>query len=163
MGTRCDRSRGTHLVERDSEMHSDTDAVRTARQDLRHRTLDKIVTPLERLIYLASLRDYRSGRYSHDGLAQRFSERVAAAALRFEHVETFRSVAFASLQSMVEQVGDFLRGADGVSAEGLKTWQSLEPYRVVVPVAEDGMAIRIFLSNIKFALAILATEQRLAP
>ena len=65
------------------------------------------MTPLERLIYLASLRDYRSGRYSHDGLAQRFSERVAAAALRFEHVETFRSVAFASLQSMVEQVGDF--------------------------------------------------------
>lgn len=137
-------------------------AVEAARRDLRLRTLKNIATPLERLIYLASLRDYRTGKYSHDGLALRFSEPVAAAALRSEHVELFHAVAFASLESMVRQLDDFM-SVEGERSLSLNTWQSLEPYRVVVPVVEDGLAIRIFLSNIKFALAILAMGLRPAP
>ena len=141
------------------KVEASAELVRTARQDLRDRTLEKIRTPLERLIYLASLRDYRTGKYSHDGLAVRFSEPVAAEALRFEHVESFRAVAFASLKSLVEQLNQFLSGAGEDRADGLKTWQSLEPYRVIVPIVEDGLATRLFLSNIKFALAVLATGQ----
>ena len=142
-----------------SEMRSGADSVQIARQDLRRRTLNKIGSPFERLIYLASLRDYRSGRYCHDGLSLYFSEPVAAAALRSEHVDAFHSVAFCSLHDLVQQLNDFLMGIDGDSTESLKTWHTLEPYRVVVPVVEDGLAIRMFLSNIKLALAILATRQ----
>lgn len=131
-----------------------------ARQDLRQRTLSKIGTPFERLIYLASLRDYRSGRYCHDGLAARFSESVTAEALRFEHLEAFYSVAFCPLRSLVEQLDDFFMEAKCEWADGLRTWHRLEPYRVLAPVIEDGLVIHVFLSNIKFALAILATRQR---
>lgn len=149
-------------MELNDDMAAGTDAVEAARRDLRLRTLKSIGTPLERLIYLASLRDYRTGRYSHDGLALRFSEPVAARALSSEHVELFHEVAFASLENVVEQLDDFM-SANGERTESLKTWRNLEPYRVVVPVIEDGLAIRIFLSNIKFALAILATGLRPAP
>lgn len=141
-------------------MEFDGNAVDAARQDIRLKTLSKIRTPLERLIYLASLRDYRTGRYSHDGLALRFSEPVTAQALRSEHIDLFHTVAFASMRSLVEQIDEFLGVADGERSESLKTWRKLEPYRVVLPVLEDGLAISIFLSNVKFALAILATEQR---
>ena len=142
------------------ERESGAGGVEAARRDLRARTLNKIDSPLERLIYLASLRDYRTGRYAHDGLALRFSEPVTTEALRFEHLDSFHEVAFAPLRSVVEQVEDFLCGAGAERSESLKTWQTLEPYRVVLPVVEDGLAVRIFLSNIRFALAILATEQR---
>ncbi len=144
------------------EVESGAEAVEAARRDLRVRTLNKIRTPLERLIYLASLRDYRTGRYAHDGLALRFSEAVTAEALRFEHIDQFHTVAFASLQSVVEQVDAFLGVADAERSEGLRTWKTLEPYRVVLPVVEDGLAVRIFLCNVRFALAILATKHRLA-
>lgn len=144
------------------DKESGVDRVEAARRDIRFRTLNKIDTPLERLIYLASLRDYRTGKYAHDGLALRFSEPVATEALRFEHVDLFHEVAFAPLRSVVKQVDAFLGGAGADRSASLKTWRTLEPYRVVLPVVEDGLAVRIFLSNIKFALAILATGQRSA-
>ena len=142
------------------DKESAVDRVEAARRDIRFRTLNKIDTPLERLIYLASLRDYRTGKYVHEGLALRFSEPVATEALRFEHIDSFHEVAFAPLRSVVKQVDAFLGGAGADRSESLKTWRTLEPFRVVLPVVEDGLAVRVFLSNIKFALAILATEQR---
>ena len=145
------------------EVHRETErvvqAVEAARRDIRHRTLDKIRVPLERLVYLASLRDYRSGKYFHDGLAMQFSEPIAAAALRLEHVETFRAVAFTSLRGMVEQVDGFLRSGTTERIDSLKTWKSLEPYSVLVPVAEDRLAVQFFRSNIKFALTVLLAQQ----
>lgn len=140
-----------------SELDSNPDAVEMARRDLRERTLKRILMPLERLVYLASLRDYRNGRYKHDGLALHFSEQVAAKALRLEHIEAFRIVAFASLQSVVSQLDNFLSAVNEERAECLVTWRTLEPYRVVVPVVEDRLSTLVFLSNIKLALAILTT------
>jgi rhamnogalacturonyl hydrolase YesR len=48
--------------------------VLAAADDLRRRTLVELTRPLERLIYLASTRDYNTGLYYHQGLAARFSE-----------------------------------------------------------------------------------------
>ena len=47
------------------------DVVRAA-EDLRRRTLATVQEPLDRMIYLASMRDYNTGLYHHEGLAARF-------------------------------------------------------------------------------------------
>ena len=58
-----------------------------AAEDLRRRTLPSVKDPLERMIYLASMRDYNTGAYHHAGLAQRFGDDVAGEALAECHRE----------------------------------------------------------------------------
>src|SRR5215475_161019 len=131
------------------------DSISSARRDIHDRTLTKINVPLERLVYLASLRDYSSGRYYHDGLAMRFSEKIAAEALKQEHMDIFLELAHSSLHSLVEQLNRYLDSLQGDRTESLRTWENLQPYRVIVPVGADRLAIRLFISNITFAVAIL--------
>src|SRR5262249_32474873 len=146
-----------------AEMGSNSDSVSSARRDIHDRTLAKIHVPLERLVYIASLRDYSSGRYYHDGLAIRFSENIAAEALKQEHMDIFLELAHCSLQSLVEQLNRYLDSLQGDRTESLRTWESLEPYRVIVPLGADGLAIRLFVSNITFAVAILVAQQPVLP
>jgi len=55
--------------------------VQEAYDDLLNRTLARIPCDLGRLIYLASTRDYNTGNYYHEGLANRFRAEVARKAL----------------------------------------------------------------------------------
>jgi len=142
------------------ETESKAERISSARRDIQDRTLNKIRVPLGRLVYLASLRDYSSGRYYHDGLSMRFSEQVAAEALKQEHMEVFRELAHTPLQTVVEQLERYLDSLHEDRAESLQTWETLEPYRVVVPLGAGGLAIRLFLSNVRIAVAILAAQQQ---
>ena len=81
-----------------------TKDVQAATQDLRRRTLAHMPVALERLIYLASTRDYNTGLYHHEGLALRFSEESACEALADCHREAFRELVAASLHELVHQL-----------------------------------------------------------
>jgi hypothetical protein len=156
---RCQRE-GVVAVSLADETDVKADSIMSARRDLHDRTLSKLSVPLERLVYLASLRDYSSGRYFHDGLTMRFSEKVAAEAMKQEHMEVFHELAHTSLQTLVRQLNRYLDSLQEDRTESLRTWECLEPYRVVVPVGADGLAIGVFLSNIRIAVAILVMQQQ---
>jgi hypothetical protein len=133
--------------------------VQEAAQDLRWRTLAKIERPLDRLIYLASTRDYNTGLYYHDGLAARFTQEIACQALADCHREVFRQLVGASLKDLVAQVEGYMGTTHTSATEFIAVWKGLEPYRVVVPVDTDLLSTEFLFSNIKVALAIL--EHRL--
>jgi hypothetical protein len=135
------------------------DDVWAAAEDLRSRTLAHLARPLDRLIYLASTRDYNTGVYYHDGLAAVYSQDVACQALAECHREAFKQLLGTSLRDLVNQMESYMESVQLSTDTFIAAWKKLEPYRVTVPVESDPLATEFFFANLRTALAILETRQ----
>jgi len=133
--------------------------VERAYDDLLRRSLSTIGGDLAKLIYLASTRDYNTGKYHHDGLAARFKTDIACQALEQAHRQIFYRIAGRSLEELVGEVDLYVNSSRQNRDEVIQVWQKLEPYRVALPVNVYVVVARLFVSNVKHALAIL--RQRL--
>src|ERR1700741_2595626 len=102
--------------------------------DLLRRSLSKISGDLARLIYLASTRDYNTGKYHHDGLAAHFQADLACQALELAHRQIFYRIAARSLEEVVAELELYINSSRQSREEVLQVWQKLEPYRVALPV-----------------------------
>jgi hypothetical protein len=129
-----------------------------AAEDLRRRTLAGVKDPLERMIYLASMRDYNTGLYHHAGLAQRFGDEVACEALAECHREAYLQLMGSSLESVVAQFTSYADRSGSLPSEIVTTWKSLEPYRVAVPAGADPLAADFVCSNLSIAVSILESR-----
>src|SRR5882724_4841143 len=135
-------------------------AAQQAYDDLLRRSLSKIRGDLARLIYLASTRDYNTGKYHHDGIAAGFQADIACQALELAHRQIFYRLAACSLKELVEEVEVYVRSSRQSREEILQVWQKLEPYRVALPVDVNVAVAQLFVSNVKLALAILRRRYR---
>ena len=136
--------------------HTDVEA---ARRDLQNRTLAKIQGDFARLVYLASMRDYNTGEYHHDGLAHQFTESIARRALASCHQEVFRRLVRCSMKELVQQLEVYVSSTCPTSSELGRVWAKLQPYRVTVPLECSPLTARFFASNVRTALAILQSRQ----
>jgi hypothetical protein len=132
--------------------------LQSAYDDLLRRSLSKISGDLARVVYLASTRDYNTGTYHHEGLAARFRSDVAAKALEAAHREIFYRMAACSLEELVREVELYLNSSRQAREEVLHIWQKLEPYRLALPMDVNVAVARLFVSNIRLALAILERQ-----
>jgi hypothetical protein len=133
--------------------------VQAAYDDFLTRSLSKLPCDLARLIYLASTRDYNTGTYHHDGLASRFSPEVVAKALEIAHRQIFLQLSAYPLEELVEQLRIYFESSRDEATEILRMWQKLEPYRIAIPVEVNPAVARLFLSNVRLALAIWRSRQ----
>jgi hypothetical protein len=129
-----------------------------AAEDLRRRTLATVKDPLERMIYLSSMRDYNTGVYHHAGLAQRFGDDVAGEALAECHREAYSQLMGSSLESVVAQLTGYAERSGSAPREIVNTWKALEPYRVAVPAGSDPLATDFVCSNLSIAVSILESR-----
>jgi hypothetical protein len=137
--------------------------VQEAADDIRSRTLARIQRPIDRLIYLASTRDYNTGIYHHDGLAARYGSAAACEALADCHREVFQELVACSVKELVAQMEGYIRSAGIGSGEFLTSWRKLEPYRVAIPLETEPLSGEFLFCNLKTALAILESRQRHVP
>jgi hypothetical protein len=137
--------------------------VQAAYDDLLQRSLSKLSGDLARLVYLASTRDYNSGTYHHDGLAARYRADAAGKALEIAHRQVFYQLAAYPLEKLVEELELYLNSSHESPADVLRIWQKLEPYRIAIPVEVNPAVARLFLSNVRLALAVWRFRQKAAP
>jgi hypothetical protein len=133
-------------------------AVDEAFGDLERRTLSKIPGNFARLIYLASTRDYNSARYYHSGLADRFSPHVAEKALELAHQQVFHELATSTLADLTQELELYMRSTRENPSDFFRAWQVAEPFRVVVPMGTHPTSAALFISNVRFALAVLRSS-----
>lgn len=133
-----------------------------AYDDLVNRSLSRIRCELGRLIYLASTREYNTGHYYHEGLADRFGPEAAQKALEIAHRQAFYKVSAYSLENLVEELEKYLASTKEDPGECLRAWQRLEPYRIAVPADVNATVARLFTSNLRLALAILRFRRELS-
>src|ERR1700759_4631221 len=93
--------------------------VQEAYEDLLHRTLSKISSDMGRLIYLASMRDYNTGSYHHDGLEARFSPAIGREALEMAHREIFHRAAALKPRELTKQMSMYLESCHEVETDVL--------------------------------------------
>ena len=136
--------------------------VREALEDLEARTLSMFSGKFARLIYLASLRDYNSGHYYHDGLADQFGEEVASEALMKCHQETFAGLSSISIQEMMRALSDYVQSLQGDPERVIEAWMKLGAYKVIVPMDFNPLAQELYSSNLRCALAILRHSSALS-
>jgi len=140
------------LVDLDAQM---------AYEDLWSRTLSRISGDLNRLIYVASTRDYNSGRYHHAGLETHFGFVAVRQALEAAHRELFWKLSRSCLKDLVSELELYMQSSGESPDDLLRAWRSLQPYRVAIPLDVDPLAAHLLLSNLKLGLEVL--QKRRAP
>jgi hypothetical protein len=124
-------------------------------EDLQGHTLEAMTGMFSRLIYLASLRDYNTGRYHHYGLETRYSSEAVDEGLRHCHAQAFEALLALSLQ---EQTQDLLRFFESLKADRsrlVEVWQRLRAYQMLPPEGCHPLARELFNKNVEIILEVL--------
>jgi len=124
-------------------------------RDIEERTLVGLQGHFNQLVYLASLRDYNTGRYHHYGLETRYAAEAVDEGLRRCHVRIFEELVSLPLK---EQTEDFLKFFESLKEDKVRlvgVWRRLRAYQILPPENCHPLARELFDKNIGIVLRIL--------
>jgi len=131
------------------------DDVERVVEDFENRTLDAMEGVFNRLIYLASLRDYNTGRYHHYGLETRYSGDGVDEGLRRCHIKAFEDLMALSLEAQTQDLLTFFESLKEEKSRLVESWQRLRSYQMLPPEKCHPLAREMFDKNIGIILRIL--------
>jgi hypothetical protein len=123
--------------------------------DFQTKTLAEMPGRFNKLVYLASLRDYNTGRYHHYGLETRYSAAAVDQGLHRCHIQIFEELVTLPLE---EQTRDLVAMFESVREDRkrlIETWRKLRSYQVLPPADCHHLARQLFDKNIEVMLRIL--------
>jgi len=135
---------------------------RGALADIYRNSLSRIPTVFGRLVYLARLRSFDTGRYEHAGLAQMYGDSEADKALRKQHLSIFMEWLELSTSRQLPDLREFLESLGTNKKQTLDTWRKLGPYRNLVPISVSSQERDLFITDIQSMLRTLTAEVGLA-
>ena len=121
-----------------------------------NRALDSLEGPLPRLVFLTSLRDPYTGRYLHEGWATVFPPDVVHRALRDTHCSVFESVVSMMLPVLCNELRKHFHSLGEEEPKVARLWLDTEPYHEMIPEGCDTLPRRLFISQVRAALEVLA-------
>jgi hypothetical protein len=124
-------------------------------RDFEQRTLAGLEGYFSRLVYLASLRDYNTGRYHHYGLETRYTPEVIDKGLRQCHVRIFEELVGLPLKEQTEDLLDFFESLKEDRARLVAVWNGLKSYQILHPESCHPLARELFDRNIEIMLKLL--------
>jgi hypothetical protein len=128
-----------------------TQLARGPAADVWRRQLSQIPTLFGRLVYLASMRDENTGRYSHEILVRLQGPEEADRTLRHSHQQVFS-------QWIASSLADQKADLDGYMSEVGGRTQSLWRYRNVVPTLIRDVERQLYLTDFETLLLLLQFE-----
>jgi hypothetical protein len=131
------------------------DGLAAALADFERRSLASFETKLASLVYVASLRDYNTGLYRHDGLIALYGALPARAALESCHRQLFQQVAAMPASELLSEFSEFIKTADAGYEQVLESWQTLKAYQTLIPIDSDQVSAELFISKMNITLVIL--------
>ena len=136
----------------DTELANEVERVLT---DFQRHTLDEMRGQFNKLIYLASLRDYNTGRYHHYGLETRYSSRAVDQALHRCHLRVFEDLVATPLSEQTQDLVNFFESLKEERARLVEAWQRLRSYQILPPENCHPLARQLFDKNIEIMLGVL--------
>jgi hypothetical protein len=134
---------------------AETQEVGRVVRDFQERTLVGLEGHFSQLVYLASLRDYNTGRYHHYGLESRYSAEAIDLGLRQCHVQVFEELVGLSLKEQTEDLLNFFESLKEDKTRLIVVWKRLRSYQVLPPEDCHPLAQELFDRNIEIMLRVL--------
>lgn len=138
----------------DANARSEEDVQRII-ADVQGHTLEAMRGRFSRLIYLASLRDYNTGRYHHYGLETRYASGPVDEALRRCHTAVFEELVASPLKEQTQDLFKFFESLKEDRARLVNVWQRLRSYQILPPEECNPLARQLFEKNIEIILGVL--------
>jgi hypothetical protein len=124
-------------------------------RDFEERTLTGVDGYFNQLVYLASLRDYNTGRYHHYGLEARYSLEAVDEGLRQCHVRVFETLVALPLKEQTEDLLSFFESLKEDKTRLVTVWRQLRSYQILPPENCHPLARELFDKNLTIMLRIL--------
>ncbi len=124
-------------------------------RDFEQHTLSELKGHFSQLVYIASLRDYNTGRYHHYGLETRYPSEAVDEGLRRCHTRIFDELIALSLQEQTEDLLDFFEPLKEDHARLVNVWKRLKSYQILPPEDCHPLARELFEKNTEVILRIL--------
>ena len=124
-------------------------------RDFEERTLAVMEGQFSRLVYLASLRDYNTGRYHHYGLESRYAMEAVDEGLHQCHERVFEELVALPLKEQTEDLLNFFESLKEDKSRLVMVWKRLKSYQILAPERCHPLARELFDRNIDIMLRIL--------